>query len=54
MHGDSVEGAQKGSRRRRSRAEKVGRLKYIIELLKRLEREIGEIDVGTRLYGWFA
>jgi len=30
------------------RAEKVGCLKYIIEFLKRLEREIGAIDVRTR------
>ena len=48
VHENSSKAAQKGSGRRRSRAEKVGRLKYIIELLKRLEREIGEIDVRTR------
>jgi hypothetical protein len=48
VHGNSGKAAQKGSARRRSRAEKVGRLKYIIELLKRLERQIGEIDVRTR------
>ena len=48
VHDNSGEAAQKGSVRRRSRAEKVGRLKYIIELLKRLERQIGEIDVRTR------
>jgi hypothetical protein len=40
VHGNSA--------RRRSKAEKVGRLKYIIELLKRLERQISEIDVRTR------
>ncbi|MEM3618150.1 MAG: hypothetical protein QXK47_03640 [Candidatus Bathyarchaeia archaeon] len=48
VHEKSEKAAQKGSVRRRSRAEKVGRLKYIIELLKRLERQIGEIDVRTR------
>ena len=48
VHGNSGKAAQKGSARRRSRAEKVGRLKYIIELLKRLERQISEIDVRTR------
>jgi hypothetical protein len=48
VHGNSGKAAQKGSVRRRSRAEKVGRLKYIIELLRRLERQIGEIDVRTR------
>jgi hypothetical protein len=49
VHENSGKAARKGSGRRRSRAEKVGRLKYIIELLKRLEREIGEIDVRTRI-----
>jgi hypothetical protein len=48
VHGNSGKAAQKGSARRRSRAEKVGRLKYIIELLKRLEQQVGEIDVRTR------
>jgi hypothetical protein len=48
VHGKSGKAAQKGSVRRRSRAGKVGRLKYIIELLKRLERQISEIDVRTR------
>jgi hypothetical protein len=48
VHGRSGKAAQKGSVRCRSRAEKVGRLKYIIELLKRLERQISEIDVRTR------
>lgn len=48
VHGNSGKVAQKGSVRRRSRAEKVGRLKYTIELLKRLERQISEIDVRTR------
>ena len=48
VHEKSGKAAQKGSVRRRSRAEKVGRLKYIIELLKRLERQVGEIDVRTR------
>jgi len=40
--------AQKGSVRRRSRAEKVGRLKYIIELIKHLERKIEQVDLRTR------
>lgn len=48
VHGNSVKAAQKGSGKRRSRAEKVGRLKYIIELIKRLEQEIGQIDLRTR------
>jgi hypothetical protein len=48
VHGNSGKAAQKGFVRRRSKAEKVGRLKYIIELLKRLERQISEIDVRTR------
>jgi hypothetical protein len=48
VHGTSGKAEQKGSVRRWSRAEKVGRLKYNIELLKRLERQIGEIDVRTR------
>jgi hypothetical protein len=48
VHEKSGKAAQKVSGRHRSRAEKVGRLKYIIELLKRLERQIGEIDIRTR------
>ena len=48
VHENSVKAAQKGSGKRRSRAEKVGRLKYIIELIKRLEQEIGQIDLRTR------
>jgi len=48
VHGNSGKAARKGSVRRRSRAEKVGRLKYIIELLKHLERQVGKIDVRTR------
>lgn len=48
VHGNSEKAAQKRSRRRRTRAEKVGRLKYIIELIKRLEREISQIDIRTR------
>lgn len=39
----------KGSRkRRRTQAQKMGRLKYIIKLLHRLERKVGEIDARTR------
>jgi len=48
VQGKSKKPAQRPSRRRRTRAEKVGRLKYIIELIKRLEREIGQIDLRTR------
>ncbi|MBS7626941.1 hypothetical protein KEJ51_07925 [Candidatus Bathyarchaeota archaeon] len=48
VHDNSGKAAQKGFVRRRSRAEKVGRLKHIIELLKCLERQIGEVDVRTR------
>jgi len=40
--------AQKKRERRRTRAEKVGRLKYIIERIGRLERKIDEIDLRTR------
>lgn len=35
-------------KRRRTQAQKVGRLKYMIRLLHRLERKIGEIDARTR------
>ena len=43
-----LEFTQKVSGRRRSRAEKVGRLKYIIELIKHLERKIEQVDLRTR------
>jgi hypothetical protein len=48
VHENSVKAAQKGSGRRRSRAEKVGRLKYIIGLIKHLERKIDQVDLRTR------
>jgi len=48
VHENSEKVAQKGSGGRRSRAEKVGRLKYIIELIKHLERKIDQVDLGTR------
>jgi len=48
VHENSGKIAQKGSGRRRTRAEKVGRLKYIIELIKHLERKIEQVDVRTR------
>jgi len=48
VHENSGKIAQKGSERRRSRAEKVGRLKYIIELIKHLERKIEQVDLRTR------
>jgi len=48
VHENSGKIAQKGSGGRRSRAEKVGRLKYIIELIKHLERKIEQVDVRTR------
>ena len=44
----SLKVAQKGSGKRRSRAEKVSRLKYIIELIKHLERKIDQVDLRTR------
>jgi hypothetical protein len=40
--------AQKKRKRRRTRAEKVGRLKYIIQRIGRLEKKIDEIDLRTR------
>jgi len=48
VHENSGKVARKGSVRRRSRAEKVGRLKYIIELIKHLERKIDQVDLRTR------
>ena len=48
VHENSGKVAQKDSARRRSRAEKVGRLKYIIELIKHLERKIEQVDLRTR------
>ena len=40
--------AQKKRERRRTRAEKVGRLKYIIQRIGRLEQKIDGIDLRTR------
>jgi len=48
VHENSSRVAQKGSEKRRTRAEKVGRLKYIIELIKHLERKIDQVDLRTR------
>jgi hypothetical protein len=48
VHENSGKIAQKGSGKRRIRAEKVGRLKYIIELIKHLERKIEQVDRRTR------
>lgn len=40
--------AQKKPKRRRTRAERVGRLKYIIQRIGRLEQKIDGIDLRTR------
>jgi hypothetical protein len=48
VHGNSEKTAQKGSERCRTRAEKVGRLQYILERIKLLEGKIGQIDLRTR------
>lgn len=40
--------ATKPVKRHRTRAEKVGRRKYIIQLIKRLDRKIDKIDLRTR------
>jgi len=40
--------AQKKRKRHRTRAEKVGRLKYIVQRIGRLERKIDKIDLRTR------
>jgi len=48
VHENSIKVAQKGSGKRRTRAEKVGRLKYIIELIKHLEGKIEQVDLRTR------
>jgi hypothetical protein len=48
VHENSRKAAQKSFGKRRSRAEKVGRLKYIIELIKHLERKIEQVDLRTR------
>jgi len=48
VHENSIKVAQKGSGKRGTRAEKVGRLKYIIELIKHLERKIEQVDIRTR------
>ena len=48
VHGNSVKAAQKDSGRRRTRAEKVGRLQYILERIRLLEGKISQIDLRTR------
>lgn len=48
VHENSVKVAQKSSARRRSRAEKVGRLQYILERIRLLEGKISQIDLRTR------
>jgi len=48
VQGKSEKPAQKPSNRRRTRAEKVGRLKYIIQRIGRLEQKIDGIDFRTR------
>jgi len=48
VHGNSEKVAQKGSGKRRTRAEKVGRLQYILERIRLLEGKIGQIDLRTR------
>lgn len=44
----SESSATKPVKKRRTRAEKVGRRKYIIQLIKRLDRKIDKIDLRTR------
>ena len=48
VHGKQKKPAQKKQKRRRTKAEKVGRLKYIIQRIGRLEQKIDEIDLRTR------
>jgi len=48
VHGKQKKPAQKKQKRRRTRAEKVGRLKYIIHRIGRLEQKIDGIDLRTR------
>jgi len=48
VHGNSEGLAQKGSEKRRTRAEKVGRLQYILQRIKLLEEKINQIDLRTR------
>ena len=40
--------SRRGSGRGRTRAEKVGRLKYMLQLLKRLDRKISRLDARQR------
>lgn len=40
--------SRKGSGKSRTRAEKVGRLKYMLQLLKRLDRKISRLDQRQR------
>ena len=48
VHDKPKNSAQKKQRKRRTQAEKVGRLKYIIQRIGRLEQKIDGIDVRTR------
>jgi hypothetical protein len=48
VQGKQKNPAQKRQNRRRTRAEKVGRLKYIIQRIGRLEQKIDGIDLRTR------
>ena len=48
VHENSEKVAQKGSGKCRTRAEKVGRLQYILERIRLLEGKIGQIDLRTR------
>jgi hypothetical protein len=48
VQGEQKNPVQKKRKRRRTRAEKVGRLKYIIQRIGRLEQKIDEIDLRTR------
>ena len=40
--------SRKGSGKGRTRAEKVGRLKYMLQLLKRLDRKVSRLDARQR------
>ena len=43
-----MEAAEKPARKRRTQAEKVGRLKYILYRIHRIERKIDRLDARTR------
>jgi hypothetical protein len=48
VHENSSKAAQKGSGKRGTRAERVGRLQYILERIRLLEGKISQIDLRTR------